>query len=397
VVPGYRVKYYSVDKIEENGTIEYKTTLEEKYFHLLPRDKFWYEMDERADYYKLTNDEGGTISTWYQEKEMTNIYDFANTKLESDLDVYGEWKYTDEAAVVLTIDMSGTMYRYKMGGTRYVNVAKEKALDFVNQYAAKVNNVGDKRLLAIASFDTDAKVVLNWVDVNSAEGLAAAQKAINGMKVADNGRASSNQVCTNFDGGIILTRNLLKQSAVSDIDNKFAIVLSDGAPTVTVNNDSDTVGTIKSSFWGKQLDASGKKYQNARAGGGWTHPGEVDRTLKYLVTGNNTLADLTTSYGENKEGIFFIGVGGDMGVKLFNDAVYGTSNGTRTSDVKRKPAAFNNIEALEGYTQAQILKMTTGDWLNNLASRTGGTYVSATNAAILQKEFNEILNYIVNS
>ncbi len=97
VVPGYRVNYYSVEKVIttdiETGAevVDYKTTLEKKYFHLLPRDKFWYEMDERANYYELTNDEGGTISTWYCEKELSNIYDFANTKLESDVDVYGKW------------------------------------------------------------------------------------------------------------------------------------------------------------------------------------------------------------------------------------------------------------------------------------------------------------------
>ena len=403
VVPGYRVKYYAVEKNEvtnaETGevTTEYTTTLLKKYFHLLPRDKFWYEMDERANYFELTDDKGGVIKTWYAEKELDNIYDFANTKLEGDLNLYGEFKYTDEAAVVLTIDMSGTMYRYKMGGKRYVDVAKAKALEFVNEYAAKVTNEGDKRLLAIARFDTDANVVLNWVDVATAEGLAAAKTAINGMKVKDNGSTSSNYVCTNFDAGVILTRNLLKQNAVSEISNKFAIILSDGAPTVTVNADTDTVGEIKSSFWGDQLDMNGKRYQIRRNGGGWTHPGEVDRTLKYLATGENNLADLTTSYGENKEGIFFVGVGGDMSVKLFNDAVYGTRNGSRTTDVKRKPAAFNYVEALQGIAQADILKMTTADWLTNLANKVGGTYVSANDATALAAEFNAILTEIVNS
>ena len=96
VVPGYRVNYYTVEeKIVTNdetgeATTEYETTLEMKLFHLLPRDKFWYEMDERADYYELHNDAGGTISTWYTEKELTNIYNF-DTKLENDINLYGKW------------------------------------------------------------------------------------------------------------------------------------------------------------------------------------------------------------------------------------------------------------------------------------------------------------------
>jgi len=236
-------------------------------------------------------------------------------------------------------------------------------------------------------------VVQDWVDVNTAAGLAAAEKAIKAMTVADNGSTSSKQVCTNFDGGVILTRNLLKQDAVKNVDRCFNILLSDGAPTVTVNSDTDTVGTIKSSFWGNQLDATGKKYQNARAGGGWTHPAEVSQTLTYL----NGVKDLTCSYtvnGEKKEGIFIVGVGGQMSVKLFNDAVYGTSNGTRTSDVKKKPAAFNNVDALQGYTQAQILKLTTGDWMGILADRVGGTYASAANTTALNTEFTNIINAI---
>ena len=96
VVPGYRVNYYTVEEKnvtnDETGesTTEYETTLEMKLFHLLPRDKFWYEMDERADYYELHNDAGGTISTWYTEKELTNIYDF-DTPLVEDIDLYGKW------------------------------------------------------------------------------------------------------------------------------------------------------------------------------------------------------------------------------------------------------------------------------------------------------------------
>ena len=296
------------------------------------------------------------------------------------------------AAVVLTIDMSGTMYRNKMDGKRYVDVAKAKAVEFAQQYAATAANNG-KRMLSVVCFDTDAKVQQNWIDVSTAAGLKTAVAAINSIKVADNGKASSNQVCTNFDGGVILSRNLLKQSAVSDVDRCFTIILSDGAPTVTVNQDTDTVGTIKSSFWGNQLRADGSKYQNARNGGGWTHPAEVDRTWTYL----KGLKELTCEYtvdGEEKEGIFIVGVGGLMNFKLFNDAVYGTSNGSRTSDVKKKPAAFNYVDALQGYSQAQILKLTTGDWMGILADRVGGTYESATNTKALQAEFTNILNAI---
>jgi len=307
---------------------------------------------------------------------------------------------TPDAAVVLTIDMSGTMYRNKMDGQRYVDVAKAKATDFVNQFASSATEPDVKRMLAVVCFDTDAKIQQNWIDVSTASGLATATKAIDNIKVADNGDTSSTQVCTNFDGGVILTRNLLKQSTVQAIDKRFAIILSDGAPTVTVNNNTDTVGTIKSSFWDDQLDADGNKYQNARAGGGWTHPAEVARTKGYLagVAAETTSYYATTDTTKTNpiEGIFIIGVGGLMDFKLFHDAVYGTSNGTRTSDVKNKPGAFNNVDVLEGYTSDQIMKMTTGDWMTALVSSVGGEYVSATNSAALASEFANILNAIAS-
>lgn len=97
VVPGYRVNYYAVEKAvttdAETGAenTEYNTTLVNKYFHLLPRDKFWYEMDERANDFTFKNDEGKVIDTWYTEQEMINKYDFTNTKLEGDLNLYGAW------------------------------------------------------------------------------------------------------------------------------------------------------------------------------------------------------------------------------------------------------------------------------------------------------------------
>lgn len=92
VVPGYRVKYFAVEKIEnEDGTVKYEENLVRKYFHMLPRDKFWHEMDEHALSDSYTNgDTGRTIYSWYTEKELTNLYDFT-TQLESDLNLYGEY------------------------------------------------------------------------------------------------------------------------------------------------------------------------------------------------------------------------------------------------------------------------------------------------------------------
>jgi len=70
----------------------------------------------------------------------------------------------------------------------------------------------------------------------------------------------------------------------------------------------------------------------------------------------------------------------------------------RISEIKDENICFcsaiGNIDALAGYTQAQIMKMTTGEWMDNLAGRVGGTYETATNTKALQNEFTNILNAI---
>ena len=373
--------YAETHYVDENGRLELTGLLEGKYKlvesrvpngYLAPTDDIFFEIDENGEVIveesKSVKLEGNTLSVM---------------------------NCPPHAAVVLTIDMSGTMYNNKMDNKRYVDVAKEKAKDFVEKYAASAANNG-KRMLAVVCFDTDAKIQQSWIDVSTSSGLSTALDSIKNIKVAANGDPSSTQVCTNFDGGLILSRNLLKQNAVKDIDRCFNIILSDGAPTVTVNADTNTIGTIKSSFWDVQKDANGVKYQDARKGGGWTHPAEVAQNLSYL----KDIKDLTCSYtvdGEKKEGIFIVGVGGLMDNTLFYDAVYGTSNGSRTDDVKKNPNAFNNVDALKGYTSDEIMMLTTGDWMQILADKVNGTYVSAANESALANQFDVIINAVVDT
>ncbi len=321
-----------------------------------------------------------------------NIFDIELT-VETDMDLNKSKEVALDTAVVLTIDLSGTMYRTgnKMDGDYYIEVAKAKALEFVDKYAAadpEGVETSAKRWLAVTRFDTDAAVVQNWVDVNTAAGLAAAKSAINGLSVHGGFDSYDDYVCTNFDGGVILTRNLLKQSKASK-DFSWGIILSDGAPTVTVNNagnaalNNTTVGTIKSSFWGNQEDADGNKYQNAKSGGGWTHYAEVMSTEKYM----ESLAEAGN--------VMIIGVGGLMNFRLFADAakvgLSSYSSGTRTNDVKNNIGIFREkVSLLSGKTDAELKEMTTGDWMTMLAGVAKGSYVAATNTKALEDEFAAI-------
>jgi len=365
------------------------------------------------------NNAAVALSKTIEATDTENIFDITltvNTLLPQGAQV--TVPESPDSALVLTIDMSGTMHRNKMDGTRYVEVAKAEAKALVEKYAKntvdfKYNDLvtGEekdfestaKRMVSVVVFDTDARVQQNWVDVNAntdtnGANLAAVTAAINSIRVTNctcggNDPYYCKHVCTNFDGGLMLTRNLLNAKAVEDIvedenDKSFAVILSDGAPTVSVNDDVTTVGTIKASFWDAtngQLTSAGEKYQKDGAGGGWTHPAEVEDNLDNL----SDVADLTTD-----KGVYIVGVGGLMNVKLFDEAVNSTANGGRDvlggPKIYKNNDAFNHVDALQGYTASEIMKLTTGDWMKILADKVGGSYKSATSKTAMTEVFNGI-------
>ena len=117
----------------------------------------------------------------------------------------------------------------------HLDLLKEAVKDFLDSYVEDAAK-GDKRMVAIVKFATNAETVLGWIDVNNETNLATVKNAIDAM-----GSTSG----TNIEAGLVLGRNLLKQSAVSSIplENQSLILFSDGSPTKAVgdvNNDSTT-------------------------------------------------------------------------------------------------------------------------------------------------------------
>ena len=116
----------------------------------------------------------------------------------------------------------------------HLALLKYAVKSFLDSYA-NTTAEGDKRMVAIVKFATDADTVLSWVDVSDEANLTAAKNAVDAM-----GSTSG----TNIEAGLALGRNLLNMSALSDIPlaNQSLILFSDGAPTVAVGdaNNSST-------------------------------------------------------------------------------------------------------------------------------------------------------------
>ena len=157
--------------------------------------------------------------------------------------------YYNAGAVVLVIDVSGSMdYCAECGSEdrhesdcpkntsdnawwpsrvttadSRMNAAKIAAQNFLSNYAGDDPNA--TRMVAVVSFATSARTRLDWVNVAGGEGNNSYDQANNvilGLS-ADGG--------TNLDAGLSTARNLLGQSAVSQISSKNVIALTDGVPT----------------------------------------------------------------------------------------------------------------------------------------------------------------------
>ncbi|HNY00804.1 MAG TPA: vWA domain-containing protein, partial [Oscillospiraceae bacterium] len=179
---------------------------------------------------------------------------------------------TNDAAVVLVIDTSGSMaYCAECGGEKshsstckYYNKNKHnndvtleqsrmaatitEAKAFVQNL--KDSNSGGKVYVSVVRFSgfsqSDASLVRNWTDVSTDAGAAAVKNSINSTNLFARGG-------TNMEAGLMMARNLLNVTAasigggsvnISALANKYTVLLTDGQPTARCNTDHTGLGAI---------------------------------------------------------------------------------------------------------------------------------------------------------
>ena len=124
------------------------------------------------------------------------------------------------SAVVLVIDSSGSMKDGRL--TNAKNVAKS----FIDSYGTS----GSDRQLAVVNFDTYANAFefgrdkTSWLDVSNGTNGQTAKNRFDNLSAGGG---------TNLEQGLTKAKDLLNASTVKSIanENKFVIVLTDGAPT----------------------------------------------------------------------------------------------------------------------------------------------------------------------
>ena len=209
-------------------------------FTLLPFSAFADGTSE-PDVVYGTYDENGT--TWTQQADMTadsSAKNYKNNATGADVtysktavskgnDTYDvtlkiESKTSSTApgasAIVLVIDSSGSMKDGRL--TNAKNVAKS----FIDSYGTS----GSDRYLAVVNFDTYANAFefgrdkTSWLDVSNGTNRQTAKNRFDNLSAGGG---------TNLEQGLTKAKDLLNASTVKSIanENKFVIVLTDGAPT----------------------------------------------------------------------------------------------------------------------------------------------------------------------
>ena len=140
---------------------------------------------------------------------------------------------TPDAAVVLVIDLSNSMTETGSGHKTRLDLVKEAASSFIDDFAA-LSDGESQCLLSIVTFGSGANKRLNWTNVATQAGKQYAKNAVSGLNVyggQDGG--------TNIEAGLMLARNNLSNGPVEDgVDYLYTVLLTDGKPTYHVDRDN---------------------------------------------------------------------------------------------------------------------------------------------------------------
>lgn len=232
---------------------------------LLPTSVFAYEQDQVvSNGQEVTEADGRVVHSKMINQTGENKFEITLTvKTKEEIQ---EQAVSQDAAVVLVLDVSNSMDD-EVKGSQKITQAKAAAKDFVDSF---VKDAGEgSRMVSIVEFGSNAMTVSDWTEANGNAG--AAKDSIDEVQIGftcpENQASVSyvpfegwycsnckracnrNHTCyndaggTNIEGGLRLANNLLKSSAVADIENTYVVLLTDGVPTYHVSDGDETSST----------------------------------------------------------------------------------------------------------------------------------------------------------
>ncbi len=201
-----------------------------------------------ADTYYKQDGTAGSANDWEIHLSKTayptntdNLYDITLQIQTKDTSM--QLSGATHGAVTLVLDVSNSMNKtvQKKSQTTHLDNLKNAVSDFLDEYVKDAKS-GDKRLVSIAVFGTNAVTIQKWINVNSKLNLAQVKTLVNSLRTGNGAYLGKEYLCnggTNMEAGLVLGRNLLNQStdlAGIPTANQSLILFSDGAPTAAVGN-----------------------------------------------------------------------------------------------------------------------------------------------------------------
>lgn len=243
-----------------------------------------------------------TIEGTDKENEFSITLDVKTT-----VDI-SEVKISADAAVVLVLDVSGSMGGSNPSGTDFMPALRNAAINFVKSFN---DEAGDSvRYISLVTFASDGEIVLGWTDISNSQNLTNVNNKIGNLKSSGS---------TNLEGGLRLARNLLRTDAFpkgkdgKPIENRSVIVFSDG----DANMETNTAGrTVVGFTAGTKTTGTGSQYSYE------DNPGKAQaQSVANVVKNDTSFYVAPNTYNKLDSYIFTIAFGAQAPTTWLKDKI----------------------------------------------------------------------------
>ncbi|MCL1975418.1 MAG: InlB B-repeat-containing protein [Firmicutes bacterium] len=186
----------------------------------------------RSRHYNSSGYEVPTNPVLGQNSVVSVEKSIAGTNIENEFDLtltvktsvdISQVSTSADAAVILVLDISGSMGGINDANTDYMPALRTSAQNFINSLAAEAGD--SARYVALVTFETDAKLLYSWTDITNNTNRQIINTYIQNLP---------GEGATFLPGGLQLARNLLRTEALprgknnTVIDNRSVVLFSDG-------------------------------------------------------------------------------------------------------------------------------------------------------------------------
>ena len=174
------------------------------------------------------------VSKTIEETNIENYFDIT-LKVES-AEKVDEIIKNQDLAIVIVMDVSNTMVEGKVGNITRYEAAINAANSLIDDFALYSNGVDAVRQLGYVAFNTDSHNIFSLQDCKNATSANTLKNVIStetSKIVNASGYKTSHSRFTNIEAGLKRAKDMLD---VSNVKNKYIILLTDGFPTTYISS-----------------------------------------------------------------------------------------------------------------------------------------------------------------